>query len=214
MKKTGFTLAEVLITLGIIGVIAALTLPSLQADTVAAQIGPKLAKAVSSFEQANMALLDDQNVDDLSDSNVLTNATTYRNALTDFMKASTDTYGNVASGNSDPVLIAKDGVVYLIEPINLAGRAAAQISTTPHRNYIGRVDIDINGTNRPNAVGEDHFVFGLFGDGSLRPKGGSQSWNVTDNNTWTTRCAADATPADATYCAGHIFENNLKVLYK
>lgn len=29
MKKFGFTLAEVLITLGIIGVIAALTLPSL-----------------------------------------------------------------------------------------------------------------------------------------------------------------------------------------
>lgn len=29
MKKTGFTLAEVLITLGIIGVVAAMTLPSL-----------------------------------------------------------------------------------------------------------------------------------------------------------------------------------------
>ena len=47
MKKNGFTLAEVLITLGIIGVIAAITLPTLMSDTTSAQIGPKLAKAVS-----------------------------------------------------------------------------------------------------------------------------------------------------------------------
>ena len=32
MKKNGFTLAEVLITLGVIGVVAALTLPLLNQD--------------------------------------------------------------------------------------------------------------------------------------------------------------------------------------
>ena len=53
MKRKGFTLSEVLITLGIIGVVAALTLPSLISDTSSAQIGPKLGKAVSMFEQAN-----------------------------------------------------------------------------------------------------------------------------------------------------------------
>ena len=33
MKKYGFTLAEVLITLGIIGVVAAMTIPTLISDT-------------------------------------------------------------------------------------------------------------------------------------------------------------------------------------
>ena len=52
MKTKGFTLAEVLITLGIIGVTAALTLPSLINMHQEASIGPKLAKAVATFEEA------------------------------------------------------------------------------------------------------------------------------------------------------------------
>ena len=51
MIKKGFTLAEVLITLGIVGVISALTLPSLMNNHTKAQIGPKLAKAVSAFDK-------------------------------------------------------------------------------------------------------------------------------------------------------------------
>ena len=57
MKKLGFTLAEVLITLGIIGVVAALTAPALVQNAGSAQIGPKLAKAVSTLELANQNML-------------------------------------------------------------------------------------------------------------------------------------------------------------
>lgn len=53
MKKKGFTLAEVLITLGIIGVVAALTAPALIQNTGSAKVGPTLAKAVTTFEVAN-----------------------------------------------------------------------------------------------------------------------------------------------------------------
>ena len=76
MLKRGFTLAEVLVTLTIIGVIAAITLPSLLSNTATAQIGPKLAKAVSMFEQANTALLNEYSVDILSDSGLLGTGTT------------------------------------------------------------------------------------------------------------------------------------------
>ncbi len=37
MRKTGFTLAEVLITLGIIGVVAAMTIPTLMTNIKAAK---------------------------------------------------------------------------------------------------------------------------------------------------------------------------------
>ena len=60
MKKSGFTLAEVLITLGIIGVVAALTAPALVQNAGSAQIGPKLAKAVSTFELANQNMLNER----------------------------------------------------------------------------------------------------------------------------------------------------------
>ena len=52
MKKQGFTLAEVLITLVIIGVIAAMTLPSLLGGTNKQEIKTGLQKAMSTLSQA------------------------------------------------------------------------------------------------------------------------------------------------------------------
>ena len=51
-KKCAFTLAEVLITLGIIGVVAAMTIPQLINDYKANTLRAQYLKAVSTFEQA------------------------------------------------------------------------------------------------------------------------------------------------------------------
>lgn len=53
MKKNAFTLAEVLITLGIIGVIAALTIPNLIANHKKQVVISRLKKAISTIGQAN-----------------------------------------------------------------------------------------------------------------------------------------------------------------
>ena len=47
MKQNGFTLAEILITIGIIGVIAAITLPVLIADKRAKELETALKKNAS-----------------------------------------------------------------------------------------------------------------------------------------------------------------------
>lgn len=52
MKKLGFTLAEVLITLVIIGVIAAMTVPTLMNNTNAQEFRSALKKAISGANQA------------------------------------------------------------------------------------------------------------------------------------------------------------------
>lgn len=52
MKKFGFTLAEVLITLGIIGVVAAMTIPTLIANTNSARFRSQYKKILSSLSQA------------------------------------------------------------------------------------------------------------------------------------------------------------------
>ena len=51
-RRFGFTLAEVLITLGIIGVVAAMTIPTLIANTRGAQYRSRLKKAISTISQA------------------------------------------------------------------------------------------------------------------------------------------------------------------
>ena len=58
-KRLGFTLAEVLITLGIIGVVAAMTMPTLMNSTQGAQYKTAYKKALSAISQAvtlNVAL--------------------------------------------------------------------------------------------------------------------------------------------------------------
>ena len=52
MKKNGFTLAEVLITLAIIGVVATLTLPSLMANTSEQQAVTGFRKAMNTLNEA------------------------------------------------------------------------------------------------------------------------------------------------------------------
>ena len=51
-KKIAFTLAEVLITLGIIGVVAAMTLPVLIQNNINRTVETRLAKFYSVFNQA------------------------------------------------------------------------------------------------------------------------------------------------------------------
>ena len=226
MIKKGFTLAEVLISLAIIGIIAAVTLPSLMTDTTAAQIGPKLAKASSALEQANMALLNEYGVDAIKDTGLITtenNNTSidgYIDKLTDHMKASEYTIINEGtsgantcitstySANSTGILAA-DGTIYSFN------YATGTENDAPHKCYIGEVFININGEAKPNEYGTDIFAFAWYNDGSLRPVGGN-NWKEGDDDacTWTEKCDKDATPSDPLACAGHIFENNLKVLYK
>ena len=65
-KRLGFTLAEVLITLGIIGVVAAMTMPTLMNQTNGAQYKTAYKKALSALSQAvvlNVAL-DEYNFSD------------------------------------------------------------------------------------------------------------------------------------------------------
>ena len=54
MKKSGFTLAEVLITLGIIGVVAAMTIPNLIANTNGAKFRSQFKKSISTLNQAGL----------------------------------------------------------------------------------------------------------------------------------------------------------------
>lgn len=66
MRKMGFTLAEVLITMTIIGVVAALTTPVLLHNVATADIGPKLAKFRATVENANKMILVENDVNRLS----------------------------------------------------------------------------------------------------------------------------------------------------
>lgn len=221
IMKKGFTLAEVLVTLGVIGVIAAITLPTLTKDTTSAQIGPKLAKAVSAFEQANEALLNEYQVDRISQAGFY-GSSDYSEALRNHIKITSINYnstganfeadnGDTGSGMSSDgdAFISKDGVVYII-----TGASSGSSSGPAHQSRNGTVWIDINGTAKPNEWATDVFLFALMDDGSLSPAGSTSFGYSSSSRHWTYSCGIGSIPNDPMFCAGHIFENNLKVLYR
>lgn len=58
-KTSGFTLAEVLITLGIIGVVAALTLPNLIANYQKKELNTRFAKVYSTYSNALVQIIEE-----------------------------------------------------------------------------------------------------------------------------------------------------------
>lgn len=208
MKKFGFTMAEVLITLGIIGVVATITLPTVIVDSRTAQLGPKLATAVSTFEQANQALLDAYNVDKLSETELLIGAKNprdYINELLNYMKGT----------RNSTSLVTKSGVTFTFPRTINNAKLDSKLGTAAHKQriWLGEqpdISVEVNGQN---------FAFSLWNDGSLKAKG-STGWNAeaSSNNGgtehWSKKCTTDVKPGDEayTYCTGSIFENNMKLV--
>ena len=87
MKKlSAFTLAEVLITLGVIGIVAAMTMPSLIANYQKKVWVNQLKKSVSVLEQGFRKMLADEGVDSLLDTKAWTDNTVSYN-LCDYLGA-------------------------------------------------------------------------------------------------------------------------------
>lgn len=184
MKKA-FTLAEVLITLGIIGIVAALTIPTLvnnyrkkQFETGLKKEYSVLLQALDMYKQDNETPLKKEDTDQSSGE--------FKNKIKPYLKILVDcgdsqsggykgqcvqngyytqdkkytykTYsGNIANESffDDGQIILNDGSHLLFENVD---------------NVF--VSIDVNGYKKlPNKWGEDVFTFQLMNDGKLLPMG-------------------------------------------
>ncbi|MCQ2744417.1 MAG: type II secretion system GspH family protein [bacterium] len=212
MKKHGFTLAEVLITLGIIGVIAALTMPLFVQKTQTVKVGPTLGKAIVTFENGTKAMMIRSESDTLSGTYVCSAggsacAPTDRILLTDtadadakifwtnlgdfvsgsMIDAPTNLPENLVTDGAKTGFLNANGVIYSL----ITGFPATPLKNDdmPSKTVIQeKLVIDINGLKEPNQPGKDQFYFYLMEDGTLRPYGSSdaqnilQGENITDTN--------------------------------
>ncbi|MBR6163762.1 type II secretion system protein [bacterium] len=183
-SNNAFTLAEVLITLVIIGVIAAMTVPTLMNNTNNEEFVSKLKKAYSTLAQAtNQIIMEEGHVQSWGeDSSVVHNF--YKSKLINAKECGAGTgcfeqgkYKFLNGGTTiqwdDQMddfykLILADGIQIRFEPFNPAcsdtsDRAGAE-------NVCMFMEVDLNGMKKPNTVGRDVFVFLLKKDG-LFPSG-------------------------------------------
>lgn len=173
MKKVGFTLAEVLITLGIIGVVAAMTIPTLITNHQKKQTATKLVKAISTLNQL-IRLSENENGEfstweKLKDQeefinkyirpytkimktcNPIQNCGYKTGTLWKYMNNSIGFYSDPNYGGRTPFL-GIDGIIYTFGYINTD---LGEISGD--NNII--IIIDINGKDNPNQFGKDIFFF-------------------------------------------------------
>src|SRR5574344_887977 len=198
IKRSAFTLAEVLIVLGIIGIVASMTIPTLMNKVAKQEYVTGLRKAYSTQLDGWSRLLADEGVQQLEDTNVFQSLTGYCapsadandaecNPFFDGLKKYADYAGNT-------VLAVADGSVMFDGRFRKSADKAdattsAEIAAGGGHMYSrhGYFNIDINGFKKPNTWGRDIFEFFLSGDGKLYPVDGkdySLYWNVKLYWTW------------------------------
>lgn len=188
-KYTAFTLAEVLITLLIIGVIAAIVVPNLINDSQDAELRAAFKKEFSSLSQAfikssqdNAGSLKDKYPNSLS---VILDLANYMNisktcnygvVLGNCWHMTGDCHdntGNICSLGADPEyssMILNDGTfikVYQRDPDCTLGETYSFLTGSNCAVLI----VDINGFKKPNIVGKDVYRVTVDIKGVLHPVG-------------------------------------------
>ncbi len=159
-KRFAFTLAEVLITLGIIGVIAALTMPSLIQNYKKQEASARLKKFVSTMNQA-IILSSVQNGDinswyrnyeDLTSEDKFVNNA--QSAYDFFMKYLAPYMKYVSIDKAEPVENPEDMKKYEVRVV-FADSSMADL----HNGSCLDIRYDYNGISGPNVYGRDKYVF-------------------------------------------------------
>ena len=159
MKKA-FTLAEVLITMGVIGVVAALTIPSLSANYQKRVLTTQLQKAYAEISQAGAMVIADEMTDDFRTSRAIRN----RRFIGPYLKS-----GGTSSFASNYEMHDNRGTNYNIWG-EMRGNyncgslsSGAVVCVDEHARGI----LDVNGQKGPNVIGRDAFSIGFLKNGTI-----------------------------------------------
>ena len=194
-RKLAFTLAEVLITLGIIGIVAAITIPQLINNYKAKRLRTQFLKSYSTIQQA----FKEMEADDVSTDPTTYNTLEYYKTFMNYLQAPMDC--GIGDNKYLPCVYMRDSSSKDYKPYKTYdgktnasmilfddGQIALQDGTLLlFENYAPRmrvfVSVDLNGyNNKPNRWGYDLFTFQLV-DNQLKAMGDTGT-TYTDLSTY------------------------------
>ena len=237
MNRNGFTLMEILISLGIVGVVAAVTIPSLVSSTNNKNIGNALARSVELIQQGftnikveaqknsadgtafeNLAMIKKSDLG-LDGEAYITDDNSFYNDTRSFLGTEESNY-NISSiknfsGSDVANNLLKDFTAYKFNKANMVvmfqNVTNNDIANADNDTIISKVLIDANGVAGPNRFGKDVFLFGLTNAGTLIPAGSEQYHDF--DNTITTGACSGASVGDGTACAARVMADKWVIKY-
>ena len=167
----GFTLAEVLVTLGIIGVVSAMTVPTLMQNYQRKSYVVQLHKVYNEFQQAALQLMTDKNALNLSEAG-LNSDDAAGNFVKTYFKIVKDCGTDAAMcfpEKDNYKKISGDKVTFWYGKRHFVLASGASIATyyNARSGLIMEIWVDTNGAKGPNIIGRDMFVMFLYNNGVL-----------------------------------------------
>ncbi|MFA7657900.1 MAG: type II secretion system protein [Candidatus Gastranaerophilaceae bacterium] len=229
--KRGFSLAEVLVALVVIGVLAALTIPTLIAASQKAGYVAGARKAYSDWNRALIQMAADGGcIGDLScffDSadlktmgdkiaayfNVAKNCDMTTSGCFPNTIARSFDGTNTVSGQDSTLyyrFITADGMsIFLATPYSGCSGSAASLTKVCMATF----RIDVNGLKKPNAWGRDIYLFSIDNTNGpiLYPIGGTKYWPW--KNSGCTYGYNGGTDKNGLYCTGRIIDEGWQMNY-
>lgn len=220
-NKNGFTLAEIIITFAIIGIIAALLIPTLIVSTNKQTYTSGFLKANQLLKQSSGTLMSNNSgtmaylqADD--ESNELRDRycsslicikkcdagsganSCYSSGIQNLINANFSDYTNLNTNYSWAVLANGMAMGFHYANSNCSG--TLYTSTLGANVSCGQIAVDVNGLKTPNIVGRDIFYFVIHNQGII-PEGAQR----TIYSDWTTFCNNSSVNAlNGEGCAGRI----------
>lgn len=224
MKK-GFTLSEVLITLGIVGIVSVLTIPGVMKNYQNRLYTAQLEKAYAQIADAVQSHMNDEHVDNFYE----TTAGRYANKCDATTGECTEGIGylltnyfktvrkNCIGSDTDACITTKASTYKTLDGTSITPDGDYFIQTITGATIGGKLDmsivpkrvrliLDINGMAQPNVIGRDIFSIEIQENGILTDVNKANSSNCTQGPTTNMYTAAQG-------CLSRIIEDGWKMKY-
>ena len=205
MLKKGFTLAEVLVTLGIVGVIAAFTLPALMSNFQKRTYETGIKKAYNTVTDAVALYMANEGIDNLSDAPFVNNQEELQKFVKKYFKVATNcetryynpnglqcfsetiysldksVSSSLRSYQCMSVVTLTDGMSMCIDAGKMENATDSDGSNVGSSNLdyddsrVLVVEVDVNGIAGPNVTGRDIFTMDVNNSGLVYDK----EWDPT-----------------------------------
>ena len=231
MKKHGFTLMEVLVTLGIIGIVSAMTIPALTKNWQNKTYVTQLHKVYNEFSQAFERAMAEKKATSLYEADISTgngggeNGT--QSGAKDFLhenfkivKDCGYNYSQCFAPEYKGLNGKKRSSGVSGYSVSIAGGPAISLymyNSTSSTGMVGAIYVDTNGLKGPNITGRDFFRMYVYGDGTI------DDYNISQNCRRTPDCVRQKrqsnfnswcfNPNDTDGCFGRLLNDDWEMKY-